>query len=600
MSRLKNILKSFAFIVLILTLTLTSFSCKIYQAEPSKEEYSTMPIFNGTVTGFGKDIDVKIQPKKDDVLVTKINVKSGLSGGGNFPYPAKTLTIPDTIEEITQKSFERLSNLEAFYVDENNPYFQSIDGVLYNKPATVLLCYPAEKKGESFVIPDGIRIISDRAFSGNTYLKEIIIPETVTEIGSYAFAGLDSLREITIPDAVKTIKDNAFLNCILLENITFGSSVRTIGDKAFYHCKSLESVTLPDSLVNYGVDMFTQCTSLKEIKLPEGITSIRIGMFSGCTALTSFVVPDTVRHIEDSAFSGTGLKEITLPEGLSTISSSFQYCTSLTTITIPASLRQMGSAFRNCTNLEKVTFLGGGAYFSTNCFVDCKKLTEIHVPSAKDWAAMRFSHAEANPFLYGAKLYIDGKFVTSFEFPEGTTTINSYLFAGYDYLESVTIPEGVTKIDMGAFRGCTKISKITIPSTVNVIDTSAFGSCTSLKTVYLPSLEWWLGANISSTGLFTNAETVYVGGKITTSVVIPDGTEIINNYTFYECDFLTDIYIPVSVRRILHHALAHCGDINITYGASTKEFQYLINNSHYWCDYGDNYTVQCTDGTITP
>lgn len=599
MSQSKRILKLFVFLALILSFAFSSLSCLIYE---SNVLYSDTKITNGVVTGYGGDTHVKIQPRKNDVLVTKIDVKNGFSGpyGGSFSYPAQTLTIPSTIKEITQRSLTYLTHLEAFYVDSNNPYFQSIDGVLYNKPATVLLWYPAEKKGESFTIPDGIRVIADSAFSHNTYLKEIIIPDTVTEIGSYAFSDLDSLKEITIPDSVTKIKENAFSNCILLENISIGSKVNSIGDNAFYHCKSLESVTLPDSLQTIGVDLFKQCTSLKEVTLPKGITSIRIGMFSGCTALTSFVVPDTVRHIEDSAFSGTGLKEITLPEGLSTISSSFQYCTSLTSITIPASLRQMGSAFRNCTNLENVTFLGGGTNFSTNCFVDCKKLAEIYVQSASDWASMSFSHAEANPFLYGAKLYIDGEFVTDFEFPSGTKTINSFLFADYSYLESVTIPEGVEKIEIGAFMRCDKISEITLPSTVNYIESSVFSSCTSLKTLYLPSLDWWLSLKQDHTDLFENAETVYVDGKITTTIVIPEGTKRIESFTFHQCDFLTDVYIPVSVRRLNSHSFSYCGELNIHYSASTKEFEYLTSNSPYWCEWNDKYTVYCSNGVIEP
>lgn len=587
MARSKNIFKSLFFVLLILLSALALFSCI--------EDYSDVTIINNTVKHFGKDIDVKIPPIKDGVRVTKIDVVTGLQ---NY-YPAKTLTIPSTIASITQSSLRYLSNLEAFYVDPDNQFFQSIDGVLYDKSGTVLLCYPDKKKDETFVIPESVGIIAERAFSGNSYLKEITISNSVAEIGSYAFAGLTSLVEITLPDSVITIKDNAFYNCYLLNSVNIGSNVKTIGDNAFFRCTSLRSIVLPDSVKKLGDNIFQNCTSLKEIVMPKGITYIPSGMFSGCSSLTSFVVPDKVKYIYDSAFSGSGIKDITLPEGLLNIGSSFQHCTSLTSITIPASVTTMRSAFEDCKNLKTVTFLGGGINFSGNCFSNCDKLTEIYVQNNVDWATMSFINAGANPLNSGAKLYIAGNFVTSFEFPEGTTSINAYLFAEYDYLESVTIPEGVTDIERGAFLGCNKITEIILPLTVNYIDHGAFGRCTSLKTVYLPSLEWWLNARMTAPGLFTNAETVYVDGQITTSIVVPEGTERIESYTFYECKFLTDIFIPVSVRYLSSNSIALCGELNIHYGASTKEFQYLENNSHYWYGNGDNYTVYCSDGIIT-
>lgn len=598
MPRFKDVFKLFVFAVLILLGTLTLFSCDINKSD-SNDITVGIKISDDTVFRFGKDVNVIIPSTKDDVKITKIDVRDGVDFNDG-DYPAKTIIIPKTIKVITQRSFSFLSNLEAFYVDPNSQYFKSIDGVLYDKSGTLLLCYPRGKTEETFAIPEGVKVILEGAFKGNTHLKEVIIPNTVTEIGPYAFAGLSYIREIIIPDSVIKIQDKAFSNCVSLEVVEIGSNVRTIENHAFEDCKSIESIVLPDSVKNIGIDVFTRCTSLKEITLPDGITAIRVGMFKGCSALTSFVVPDTVKYIEMQAFNGSGIENIALPEGLLSIGDSFQNCDSLTSITIPSSLVEMGSAFRNCNNLETITFLGGGIYFSTNCFVDCKKLTEIHAQSEADWAAMKFSHAEANPFLYGAKLYIDGKFVTSFDFPADTTYINSCIFAQYKYLESVTIPEGVTDIEYGAFLGCNKITEISIPSTVENMGYDVFGSCTSLKTVYLPSLEWWLNLKTYGSGLFTNAETVYVNGEITTSVVIPDGTEMINSYTFYECEFLTDIHIPVSVRYLSTNSFARCGKLNIHYGASTKEFQYLDNNSHYWYESGDDYTVYCTNGVIIP
>ena len=53
-----------------------------------------------------------------------------------------TLTLPASIEECS-----RLPDVEAVEVSPENPRFTSIDGVFYNKDATILLFSPATKKG---------------------------------------------------------------------------------------------------------------------------------------------------------------------------------------------------------------------------------------------------------------------------------------------------------------------------------------------------------------------------------------------------------------------------------------------------------------------
>jgi hypothetical protein len=178
--------------------------------------------------------------------------------------------------------------------------------------------------------------------------------------------------------------------------------------------------------------------------------------------------------------------------------------------------------------------------------------------------------------------------------------INSFLFAGYELLESVIVPEGVEKIDMGAFSGCSNIKEITLPSTITLIDSSAFSKCTSLKTLYLPSIEWWLKLKQHYSDLFINAENVYINGEKITEVVIPKGTSRIESFTFYGCEFITSIYIPKSMAYMSTNSIALCGELDIYYDGTMEEWEELDDDSHYWCDdYRDHYTIHCIDGDIT-
>ena len=76
---------------------------------------------------------------------------------------------------------------------------------------------------------------------------------------------------------------------------------------------------------------------------------------------------------------------------------------------------------------------------------------------------------------------------TSFEIPEGTTSIGGYAFAYCLSLASIIIPDGVTLIGEGAFGNCTSLTSITIPDSVASIGEFAFYNCTGLTSITIPS-----------------------------------------------------------------------------------------------------------------
>ena len=76
---------------------------------------------------------------------------------------------------------------------------------------------------------------------------------------------------------------------------------------------------------------------------------------------------------------------------------------------------------------------------------------------------------------------------TSFEIPEGTTSIGYYAFAYCLSLASIIIPDGVTLIGECAFALCTGLTSITIPDSVTSIGDSAFYGCTGLTSITIPN-----------------------------------------------------------------------------------------------------------------
>ena len=91
--------------------------------------------------------------------------------------------------------FEGCTSLESIEVDEDNPSMKSVDGILFNKDGTKLYAYPAGKKSESYVVPEGITWVGISAFAANDYLDSLELHESVFYIAGYAFNGcaLDAL-----------------------------------------------------------------------------------------------------------------------------------------------------------------------------------------------------------------------------------------------------------------------------------------------------------------------------------------------------------------------------------------------------------------------
>ncbi len=149
--------------------------------------------------------------------LTGITIPDGVTYIGNYVFgfcdALTDITIPADVAHIGEGAFDCCSALENIWVDENNPNYTSIDGVVYTKDKTSLVCYPAGRKEAQ--IPDGVTSIGTYAFAGCNALKSITIPDGVTSIGNGAFSGCSALEIITIPDSVTSI-EWAFWGCYKL------------------------------------------------------------------------------------------------------------------------------------------------------------------------------------------------------------------------------------------------------------------------------------------------------------------------------------------------------------------------------------------------
>ena len=204
---------------------------------------------------------------------------------------ATNVQIPEALNgmkvtDVAENAFLLCLNNSSFVVSPDHPTLAVIDGVLFSKPDKRLISYPKAKEGDTYAIPQGIKIIGKFAFSYCTSLTSISLPNSVTSIENNAFAQCSSLTSISIPDSVTSIGDEAFVTCSSLADVTIPDSVTSIGVGAFAYCSSLTSISIPGSITSIGDGAFAYCPSLTSISIPDSVTSIGIWAFDECPNLT--------------------------------------------------------------------------------------------------------------------------------------------------------------------------------------------------------------------------------------------------------------------------------------------------------------------------
>ncbi len=229
---------------------------------------------------------------------------------------------------------------------------------------------------------------------------------------------------------ITEIEQYAFQNNTVIHSVVISDNVKSIGLSAFGGCTNLASVTFGNSLEQIYCS-FNDCTSLKEIVIPDSVTSIDSASFARCRSLKSVILGDSVRYI------GKG-------------------------------------AFESCPNLT--TFILGNSVSSIN--VDAFKYTNYI--EFNEYDNGYYLGSEENPYMWLWKTKED---ITSCEIHEDT----KYLRGGLSTVSEIVIPDGVVSIENYVFSHNTSITTVVIPDSVTYIGQYAFADCENLTTVILGS-----------------------------------------------------------------------------------------------------------------
>ncbi len=470
------------------------------------------------------DTDIIVASTYNGTPVTEIS--AGAFAGGE---KIESITLSDSITTISAGAFAGCTNLKKLIIGAGVRNFNP--SVLKDCPSLESIEISPENTMYSAV--NGC-IINKNTKTLVSALASAQIPSdgSVETIAAGAIANLQSLISLVIPEGVKTIKAGAIANCPELETVALPASLETFEEGALVGCPKLSSLSAADDgnyvvkgncLVSIPLKRLILGFSTSVIPDDLGIVYIGRSAFEG-SGIKSIDIPDSVTTIEESAFRGcTALRSVRFSAKLSTIGEyAFSGCTALAQVEFPQQLRTIGKyAFSGCTAL---TSLEIGRYTRTiheAAFKDCTAIKSLVINltsgSEKSFGKSVFEGCTA---LESAEIAGDGLISYSDAIFKNCTSLKSFkhietyyyvpveMFYGCTSLEEVEFADNLSEIRANAFYGCTALKSVTVGESLQKIQENAFYGCRSLgEFVYLGNSTDWQGitkaANWRDGALFT-------------------------------------------------------------------------------------------------
>ncbi|MBR6616658.1 MAG: leucine-rich repeat protein [Oscillospiraceae bacterium] len=414
----------------------------------------------------------------------------------------------------------------------------------------------------------------------------------VVGISAWAFDGCEELTKVVMPDSIVSISFDAFENCEKLADITFSKNLEYVGHEAFEDTAWFENQ--PDGVIYFGTlayaykfseeDEFT--VDLKEgtttilsnfgnvqfghtsddhfltLNIPASVTEIDIdgGAISPkCMALnvaeenenyasidgvlfnkektdllvypmemeqSSYTIPDGVENIAHRAFQGQGyLKEIVMSDSVETVES---------------------AAFMSMINLEKLTLSKNLKRIGENAFAECFFLKQV-------------------------------------EFPEGLEYIGQSAFAYCEALKEIHIPASVTEMDSGVFRGCSALESLTVAEDNPRYEMRGDMLYDKQDMILKHCMNLDVMEMIVPEGTKDIDEHTFAGAAFT-SVVIPEGVEVIRENVFFYCKNLTTIDLPTTLTKVEELAFDECDALTTINYAGTEEMWNAVEVENFFND----------------
>lgn len=171
-----------------------------------------------------------------------------------------SVTLGENVHTIDPSAFVGCTEVTAYTVDEDNPYFISENGILYNNIKTDMIAYPYSNGVSDFTVPDGVKEIPRELLYYSVDLHTLTLPASVTSIisegGSYdtqsaltaVYVDADNPK-YSSADGVLYSADGQTLiyypTCRTQDAFVIPSAVREVENWAIFGNQNLKTLVIP-------------------------------------------------------------------------------------------------------------------------------------------------------------------------------------------------------------------------------------------------------------------------------------------------------------------------------------------------------------------
>jgi hypothetical protein len=444
-------------------------------------------------------------------------------------------------------------------------------------------------------LPNSINIIDDYTFYSCVKLQAINIPSSVIIIDYKAFYNCPGLKKINIPSSVIALNESSFEECTGLTSIKIPSSVKKIGRKTFSYCNNLDTIysysPQPVDLLSSEFVFFFIDKLKTKLHVPFGAKekyalADQWKDFNNIVEMPGLFLSDHSIGMNPDA----GNTSILIASSVEWSASADQSWLSINPVSgEPGTTSLTITAFPNISNSNRVsaiTFTSPGLTESQTITVTQYSKVEITPGNLKTVLTGRLStitHLKLSgtmdardfktirddmPSLLSTDL--SEVSVVAYSGDEGPSpyasdypanAIPEYAFGASYYnlsntnLCSLILPPTITEIGIHAFNSCTGLLKLIIPPSVTIIgfDLNRNGYNPFVKCSAFIEVDEKNQNYSSSEGVLFNkskSNLIHCPVSKVGNYAVPSSVVVIENYAFYECNFLTSVYLPPSVYSI--------------------------------------------------
>lgn len=317
--------------------------------------------------------------------------------------------------------------------------------------------------------------------------------------------------------------------------------VEEIGSYSFYCQNKLQSIYIPSSVKTISMMAAMKSTSLQLVTVEDNSQLVNIGSeaFEKCTGLLRFTFNGTtlkMKSIDPSAFSECTALQRVRWKGESTLQMiddyAFYRCSSLNHMEMPNSVVRIGKhTFRYNAALTDVTLAKQLSIIDEYAFGECG-----------------FSHITL---------------------PESLASAQAGAFINNEHLTGITIPAGMEGIGAACFENNTALDSVTFLTNIHTltVGNNAFNLCPVLQRVNIAHLDSWAETNFNNAKAnpANTAHHIYKDGKEILDVVLPQGTQYVNNNAFNGCSYIKSVDMPSSIDHINDDIFVGCDNLTAVY-----------------------------------